>query len=131
MFTPLADKYRGTGLSWLPHPKNDRAHTDGIGADEAIRLLERFKREALPFFLAVGFYRPHTPYVAPKRYFDRYPPKSIPLPVLSEQDKARRPAPAYASAREAEDKMTDTQRRQAIQAYWACISFVDAQRSGG
>src|SRR4029079_11390849 len=100
---------------------------DGIGATEAIRLLERFKREARPFFLGVGFYRPHTPYVAPRKYFDLYPADRIKLPSLSGDDQSRTPAPAYASAKKEQDTMTDAQRREAIQAYHASISFMDAQ----
>jgi uncharacterized sulfatase len=117
----------GRTLSWLAHPKDDPYHTDGIGADEAIRLLERFERERRPFFLGVGFYRPHTPYVAPKKYFARYPTSAIELPSLSEADRARQPAGAYKSAWPEQDAMPDAQRREAIQAYWSSISLVDTQ----
>jgi len=126
VFSLVPGQYGGT-LSWLAHPAEGKRHTDGIGATEAIRLLERFKRESRPFFLAVGFYRPHTPYVAPKQYFERYPPERVALPALSDQDKVRRPAPAYASAKKEQDAMTDEQRREAIGAYWASITFMDAQ----
>ena len=118
----------GGVLSWLRDDEgDDLQHTDGIGATEAIELLEKFKREARPFFLAVGFYRPHTPYVAPKKYFDLYPRNQIALPVLSADDRARTPAPAYASARADQDRATDDQRRDAIQAYRASTSYMDAQ----
>ena len=72
----------GATLSWLADDGQDAEHTDGIAAAEAVRLLERFKRNKESFFLAVGFYRPHTPYVAPKRYFDMYPRDRIALPAL-------------------------------------------------
>jgi uncharacterized sulfatase len=127
VFRPLPGKYRGTGLSWLEHDREDAAHTDGIAADEAIRQLERFGAESRPFFLAVGFYRPHTPFVAPRKYFDRYPVESIPPPVLSAQDRARTPAPAYECTDAEQDAMSDTVRRQVTRAYWASISLVDAQ----
>ncbi|MCI0436764.1 MAG: hypothetical protein L0271_24465, partial [Gemmatimonadetes bacterium] len=57
----------------------DNEHTDGIGASQAIQLLEQHhpRTSGRPFFLAVGFYRPHTPYVAPSSYFDLYPPGRI------------------------------------------------------
>jgi iduronate 2-sulfatase len=117
----------GATLSWLADEGEDAEQTDGIGALEAVRLLERFKKEERPFFLAVGFYRPHTPYVAPKKYFDRYPRDGIELPALSADDKARRPEAAYASAKKEQDAMTDAQRRDAIQAYDASTTFMDAQ----
>jgi arylsulfatase A-like enzyme len=126
IFSLEKGQFGGT-LSWLAAPGEDREHTDGIGAEEAISLLKRFKDEARPFFLAVGFYRPHTPYVSPKKWFDAYPPDAIALPESSADDKARTPAPAYGSAKKEQEKMTDAQRREAIQAYHAAISFMDAQ----
>ena len=97
----------------------DAEQTDGIAAVEAVRLLERFKRNNEAFFLAVGFYRPHTPYVAPERYFDMYPRDRIALPALSDADRSRTPQAAYriASVFPEQDTMTDQQRREAIQAY--------------
>jgi arylsulfatase A-like enzyme len=117
----------GGTVSWLADEGTDAEHTDGIAAAEAVKLLERFKRNNESFFLAVGFYRPHTPYVAPKRYFDMYPVDRIELPKLSEADRTRSPAAAYRSAHKEQDAMTDDQRREAIQAYWASTTFMDAQ----
>ena len=118
----------GTALSWLADDEgDDRDHTDGIGADQAINLLERFKREARPFFLAVGFYRPHTPFVGPKKYFDLYPTNAIPLPTLSADDHTRTPGPAYESAHAEQDSTTDDLRKKAIQGYHAVTTFMDAQ----
>ena len=89
----------GATLSWLADDEGeDTDHSDGIGATEAVHLLERFKKNAQPFFLAVGFYRPHTPYVAPKKYFELYPLAQIILPKLSADDLTRTPAAAYATA---------------------------------
>lgn len=117
----------GATVSWLADEGSDAEQTDGIAAVEAVKLLERFKRTNQPFFLAVGFYRPHTPYVAPKRYFDMYARERIELPALSEADRSRTPAAAYRSAFKEQDSMTDEQRRNAIQAYWASTTFMDAQ----
>ena len=58
----------GATLSWLADGGQDAEQTDGIAAVEAVRLLERFKRNNEAFFLG-GLYRPHTPYVAPERYW--------------------------------------------------------------
>jgi iduronate 2-sulfatase len=126
IFSLQPGQFGGT-VSWYAAEGEDGEHTDGIAATEAVKLLERFQREKRPFFLAVGFYRPHTPYVAPRKYFDLYPADRIELPALSADDKARKPAPAYASAKKDQDAMTDAQRREAIQAYHASITFMDAQ----
>jgi len=115
----------GGVLSWLAADGEDAEQTDGIGAGEAIRLLESHTDQ--PFYLAIGFFRPHTPYVAPKKYFDLYPLSTIPLPTFADEFKKQFPAPALASTRAEEESMTDDQRRQAIQAYFASTSFMDAQ----
>jgi iduronate 2-sulfatase len=126
IFSLRPGQFGGT-VSWLAEGEADAEHTDGMAAAEAVRLLERFKRNGESFFLAVGFYRPHTPYVAPKRYFDMYPRTRIELPKLSDADRSRTPEAAYRSAHKEQDAMTDDQRREAIQAYWASITFMDAQ----
>ncbi len=124
IFTFTPGTYGGT-LSWLSAEGTDLEQTDGLGATAAISLLEQYKEN--PFFLAVGFYRPHTPYVAPKKYFDLYPQSSIKLPELSADDKSRTPEAAYQSTKKEQETMTDAQRREAMQAYYASISFMDAQ----
>jgi iduronate 2-sulfatase len=126
VFTLVPNQY-GAVLSWLAADGEDSEQTDGITADTAVGALEEFSKSGEPFFLAVGFYRPHTPYVAPKKYFALYPPESIALPELSETDRERRPAPAYASAKKEQEELTDDLRRQAIQAYHASITFMDGQ----
>ena len=117
----------GRVLSWLADDGPDAEQTDGVGATDAIGLLEKFQRESRPFFLGVGFYRPHTPYVAPKKWFDLYPADQVVLPTLSADDRARTPTAAYGSFYPEQDAMSDEQRRQAIQGYRASISFMDAQ----
>jgi iduronate 2-sulfatase len=126
VFTLVPNQY-GAVLSWLAADGEDSEQTDGITADTAVGALEDFSRSGDRFFLAVGFYRPHTPYVAPKKYFALYPPESITLPELSETDRERKPAPAYASAKKEQEDLTDDLRRQAIQAYHASITFMDSQ----
>lgn len=126
IFSLRPGQFGGT-VSWLADEEHDAEHTDEIAAADAVRLLERFKRNGESFFLAVGFYRPHTPYVAPRRYFDMYPRERIALPQLSPADVSRTPEAAYRSALKEQDAMTDAQRREATQAYWASITFMDAQ----
>jgi len=115
----------GGSLSWLASRGTDHEMTDGLIATGAISLLEEYKEK--PFFLAVGFFRPHTPYVSPQKYFDLYPPEKIALPALSPEDKKRVPAAAFRSAKKEQETMSDDLRREAIRAYWASISHMDAQ----
>ncbi len=118
----------GGTLSWYASPKSDRYHTDGLLAADAEWVLERCARQPdRPFFLAVGFYRPHTPYVAPKPYFEQYPEKDMPVVQGVAADQADIPAPALGSHKQDHDKLTDPLRRQCVQAYWASVTFMDAQ----
>jgi len=128
IFSLEPGKFGGT-LSWYASPKGDRAHTDGIMADDAAWVLERCARDrSRPFFLAVGFFRPHTPYVAPKDpYFGLYPEDEMPLVTGVAEDQGDMPKAALGSRKAENDRMTDPQRRQAQQAYRASISFLDAQ----
>jgi len=116
----------GATLSWLAAEGEDTEQTDGIAATHAIELLEKLKGQPRPFFLAVGFYRPHTPYVAPKKWFELYPPERITLPKVPAGYRDTLPKPAL-PYRVEEEKLTDDQRRLAIQAYHASTSFMDAQ----
>lgn len=115
------------GLVWQEIPGDDDQLCDGAFATTAIGWLK--KREAdKPFFLAVGFHRPHLPLVAPAKYFDLYPLEKITLPDAPANDVEDIPAPArngsvpgYAMT------STPEQRRASIRAYLACVSYVDAQ----
>lgn len=118
----------GGTLSWLRMETKDEEHTDGIGATEAIRLLEEHHPQTTgkPFFLAVGFYRPHTPYVAPGHQFEKYPREAI-NPVLEKRgDRDDIPIAALADRPHQRD-LTVPQRKEIIQAYYASISHMDAQ----
>ncbi|MEI6232056.1 MAG: sulfatase [Planctomycetota bacterium] len=114
----------GATLSRLPAAGADEEQTDGKIANEAIGLLEKHKDG--PFFVACGFFRPHTPYVAPKKYYDMYPLDKIQLPTVPAGYHDTIPAPAL-QLKKVEGAMTDTQRKEAIQAYFAATSFMDAQ----
>jgi uncharacterized sulfatase len=115
----------GATLSWLAAEGSDAEQTDGKIADGIIHLLEDNKEKA--FFLACGFFRPHTPYVAPKKYFEMFPPNAFELPTVPPDHRTKGPAPAFASSKKEQDAMTDAQRQQAIQAYHASTTFMDAQ----
>ncbi len=120
---PSRREFGGT-LSWLAADGRDEEQTDAIGAAAAIDLLERRKDE--PFFIAVGFYRPHTPYVAPRKYFEMYPPSLVRLPNEPLDDLLDVPAAAWVQ-RTYQELMDELTQRRVLQAYYASISFLDAQ----
>lgn len=128
IFSLVPRQFGGT-LSWYASPKSDEHHTDCLMAMDAEWVLERCARDKhRPFFLAVGFFRPHTPYVAPKHpWFDMYDEKQIPVVQGVEEDRADIPAAGLASQKKEQLTMTDDLRRQARHAYSASISFMDAQ----
>lgn len=115
------------GLSWTETTGTDDDLVDGNFAKTAVDWLEK-RDQTKPFFLAVGFHRPHLPLVAPAKYFDLYPFDSIKLPTEPADDEADIPAPArngsvpgYALT------TTPEQRRAAIRGYLATVSYMDAQ----
>ncbi len=128
VFTLSPGRYGGT-LSWLAADGTDREQTDGIAADAAVKLLNEHAKDKTPFFLAVGLYRPHTPYVAPKKYFDMYPLDRIRVPKIPAGYLATLPLPARQSITRKKEQvnLADNLARQAIQAYYASITFADAQ----
>jgi len=127
IFSLVPGQFGGT-LSWYASPRSDQYHTDGLLAADAEWVLERCARQTdRPFFLAVGFYRPHTPYVSPKPYFDRYPEEEMPVVQGVKEDQADLPSPALGSYKKEQDKLTDELRRKCVQAYYASTTFMDAQ----
>jgi uncharacterized sulfatase len=113
----------GSSLSFHASPAPDEEHTDGKVALETIALLEKHKDR--PFFIAAGFYRPHCPFIAPRKYFDLYPMDRIAAPAFSPDAMAGVPSPAFWTNPPNWD-VGEQGRREAIRAYYASISFVDA-----
>jgi len=115
-------------LSWLAAGGEDGEQTDGMITTESIELLRTLKKKGKPFFLAAGFFRPHTPYVAPKKYFDMYPLSEMRLPYAPKGDRSDIPTAAFAHncpiPHYGLDELT---LRKALQAYYATVSFIDAQ----
>ncbi|MGE0756521.1 MAG: sulfatase [Pirellulaceae bacterium] len=128
IFSLLPGQFGGT-LSYFASPRSDEFHTDGLMAEDAVWVLERCaKRKDRPFFLSVGFFRPHTPYVAPQSpYFDWYSTDAMPVVQNVKEDQADIPAPGLGSYKREQDQLTDDLRRQFRRAYLASISFMDAQ----
>ena len=128
IFSLIPGSFGGT-LSWYASPKSDEHHTDGKVAADAEWILERCAKQTdRPFFLAVGFFRPHTPYVSPKNpYFDMYPVDKMPVIRVTPEQRAQIPPAALMSYKREQDALTDDLRREALQAYSASITFMDAQ----
>lgn len=128
IFSLTPGSFGGT-LSWLAADGTDEEQTDGIAADIAIQQLKQFAAKKQPFFLAVGLYRPHTPYVAPKNYFEMYPTDQIKVPQIPDGYLETIPKSARQSVTRKKNQidLPDNLSRQAIQAYYASITFADAQ----
>jgi iduronate 2-sulfatase len=121
----------GISMAWWDPVSKDEEHTDGMVASRIIKLMKEKKNE--PFFLAAGFFNPHCPYVAPKKYFDLYPLEKITVPNLEQARADLADVPPMAVQRDMKrwpyyfDGVTEEQARKCKQAYYACNSFVDAQ----
>jgi iduronate 2-sulfatase len=112
----------------------DTAYRDGQIANLAAAMLREHAESDQPFFLAVGFWRPHLPFVAPKKYWDLYDPDKIPLPsapyppegapeIAMHESKEIR---GYGNTPKDRDFTTD-EIRDLRHGYYASISFMDAQ----
>ena len=128
--------------TWLSLDCSDDELTDAISANLAIALLRgRYsnvgsayrgparkdvppRRSKQPFFMAVGFYRPHVPYIAPKKYFDMYP--DVEIPEKMEEEWLTKPAMARRS-QIWNGGASEEDCKNAIRAYYASVTFIDAQ----
>jgi arylsulfatase A-like enzyme len=117
----------GYGRSGL----TDDQHKDGKNARQVVQWLETGAYGDQPFFIALGIQKPHVPFLAPDKYFDRYPVEEI----VYEPDRPNLwdSIPKLAISKRYESfgfelgKEDDALRREYMQAYHACISFIDAQ----
>jgi iduronate 2-sulfatase len=123
---PTPERPVSAALSWLAADGSDEEQTDGIVASEAIRLLEQHRDKH--FFIAAGFFRPHTPFVAPKEYFALYPLDQIKLPTSPAHDRDDIPSAAFAHNNLAPNYgLSEKACRETLRAYFASVTFVDAQ----
>ncbi|MFC1558728.1 sulfatase, partial [candidate division KSB1 bacterium] len=112
----------------------DNAYFDGKIADKAISDLRRLNKMDKPFFLAVGFVKPHLPFNAPKKYWDLYDrekidladnpfrPKGAPDAALHNWGELRQ----YAGI-PGKGPLSDEMARTLVHGYYACVSYTDAQ----
>lgn len=109
----------------------DERTPDGIIAQRALEELRRFRQTGEPFFLAAGFYRPHMPLTAPKRYWDLYDRSAIRLPANYGRP-AGGPREDWDEVRRYGDvplvgPLPEAKAREIIHGYRASVTFVDAQ----
>lgn len=120
---------RGPFCEWAEVP--DTAYDDGKLALRAIADLKRLKKQNKPFFMACGFWKPHLPFNAPKKYWDLYDREKIPMAQnryrsegLPQQVRNSSEINAYARTSTPDDIYY---LKEAKHGYYACLSYVDAQ----
>jgi arylsulfatase A-like enzyme len=117
----------GYGRSGL----TDAQHKDGKNARQVAKWLAGQSYEDQPFFIACGIQKPHVPFLAPDKYFDLYPQNEITYKPDRPNLWDSLPKTAISKRYEAFGfelgKENDALRREYMQAYHACVSFVDAQ----
>ena len=125
----VKENFDGATLSWLESEGSDNEQTDGIGADETIKFLDKFSKSKENFFLAFGLYRPHIPFVAPKKYFDLYEMDNMTVPSNGDEFLKTISAPAAKSlrARKEQINLDNSIIKTVKEAYYSTTSFVDAQ----
>ena len=123
------------GAAWEATDSRDEDYSDGRIAREAIKRLQAAKeRKDTPFFLAVGFVKPHLPFTAPKKYWDMHDPSKFKLAADTRPPEG---APPYAGKKGGEitnyapipdsGDVNDETARMLIHGYYAATSFADAQ----
>ena len=117
----------GNHLEYVKADGDDLVHTDGKTAEKACELLRKYKQMDKPFFLAVGFVRPHVPFVSPKAYYEPYDWNNIVLPekVPGDWDDIPEAGINYKTSKNLQ--LTTEKEKKAVAAYYASVSFMDAQ----
>ena len=113
----------------------DNAYHDGGVAYTAAKRIQEFSKKDQPFFLAVGFVKPHLPFIAPKKYWDLYDRESLPLAAFQQLPQGSPHDLAFYSnsgeLRSYSDvsktgAISEAQQRELVHGYAACVSYIDA-----
>ncbi len=112
----------------------DNAYDDGVFAEEGGRQIKKLAKGDKPFFLAVGFKKPHLPFCAPKKYWDRYDRNQFKVATVTQLPEGA-PEFHFQDSWELRGGYTnipdgllpDDKQRELIHGYYACVSYVDAQ----
>ena len=123
-------------------PAPDEAYADGAIAAQALRMIDDLSQNAKPFFLAVGFKRPHLPFSAPQKYWNFYKKERMPLaPFKAQAENTGKLAyhisgelrsyveegREYTSDENNQLVLDEDFQRDLIHGYYACVSFIDFQ----
>ena len=130
-YPTIANQTKGQKPGWGPSGLTDEQHKDGKNARQVADWLKNKANGDKPFFIACGIQKPHIPCLAPDKYFDMYPTARLKVNPASLEFWKQAPAIARTKRYEGYDfefgVENDSLRREHIQAYHACISFIDAQ----
>ena len=110
---------------WLAANGDDEDQGDGRIAQQAVTFLNQSHDK--PFFLAVGFHKPHDPFNAPASYFDLYPLEDCDPPVVPEEWEPLGRLNIPYSSMDDFAAFDDNDKREFLRAYYACTTFVDVQ----
>ncbi len=129
---PDGNGLSGPSFEWPDAP--DHVYPDGMIAVEAVRKLREYGNSGGPFFLAVGFLKPHLPFNAPKKYWDLYDFNQIQLPdnMIKPEGAPIESMHNFGELRNYTDvpdqgPLEEEFMRRLIQGYYACVSYTDAQ----
>ncbi len=122
--TPVNGLPQAGHFDWGPLDVKDEDTADTKLAMWTGEFLRR--KHDKPFFLACGFYRPHLPWYAPRKYFEKFPEDSIQLPQVLENDLDDVPKSAIRSLRDHDNVTSTKQWKRAVASYLACIHYADA-----
>lgn len=133
----LKKKIGGSPAVEIDQDVPDEAYEDGALAAQAVGLIGELAKADKPFFLAVGFHKPHLPFVAPKKYADLYTGDDIRLakfqkmpegaPSIHFQDSWELKNGSYTKYTDFKGTLPDADQRELVHGYMACVSYMDAQ----
>ena len=136
-----AGKKRTPALDTIKGPATEAAdivndvYPDALTADAAVQALKRLKNAEQPFFLGVGFIKPHLPFACPKKYWDLYDPAKL-APATNDKSPAAMPEIAFFDSEEMRqyhgtprpgEPFPKELARTLLHGYLACVSYMDAQ----
>ena len=117
---------------------SDEGYPDGLTAKLAVNKLAELAANGKPFFLGVGFYKPHLPFNAPQKYWDLYDESSLPIAAMPDlpvnvHRESLQESGEFGSYKNGEEKasldwrVSDAYSRKLRHGYYACVSYMDAQ----